>query len=183
MQTDFTNSLHSAPFLLGQVYDTSTRQIDSSVAKTVINFGQPVSLDSNGKTVSALYGSNTGGLSIANAKLAYFGVAIRANYEMSGGVLNTSAGSPAVIVTSGTEQYPIGSQVSVMKMGRVVVKVDTATTGTIGTPVYYDVSAKTIITHTAAPTDGIQIGTLVTAASDGGLAAIQMCKVLINPLI
>lgn len=162
MQTDFTNYLSSSPFLLGQVYDTSTCQIDSSVAKTVINFGQPVSLNSDGKTVSALYGSNTGGLSVDDAKLAFFGIAISAN----------SAG-----------QYDIGSQVSVMRMGRVVVKVDTATTGTIGTPVYYDVAAKTIITHTAAPTNGIQIGTLLTAASDGGLAAIQICKVLVNPLI
>ncbi len=172
MQIDFRNSLNSGPFLLGQVYDTSIHQIDSSVGKTVIGFGVPVSLDPGGNGVSAL-----------GDAAKYYGIAIRTNYEVSGGVLNNSAGSGAVMVTSGTDQYPIGSQVSVMRMGRVVVKINTATVTTIGTPVYYTAADGVITSDTTEPKDSVQIGTLVTTASDGGLAAIQMCNVLINKLI
>lgn len=179
MQIDFSTSLDSAQFLLGQVYDTSISQIDSYTAKTVINFGQPVSINTDG-TVSAL-----------TDKTKYFGIAIRANYQVAGGVLNTNPGIPAVTVTSNLiDQYPVGSQVSVMRMGRVVIRVNTATSVLVGTTAWYKVDG-TIISADTDPlaAAGVVIGQCLTtpvaatSATVGGLVAIQMNNVLINKLI
>lgn len=85
---------YSQPYLVGQVADTSLRQIDSFIAEGTVEFGTPV-IRGTDKTCQVKQ---------SNSKTEFLGIAVR-----------------DVIQTSGN--YPNKKMVAVLTKGRIVIKV------------------------------------------------------------
>ena len=173
MQTNYDNALEAKKFLLGQDYDSSISQIDSYITKTVIGFGQPVMLSE----------APVAGVSLLNTITGFLGIALRTNYQVVGATVSTISGTLVNLDDSQEGKYPIGAQIAVMRMGRIVVKVDTVTTNVIGTKVWFRKDTNLITSSDAVDaTHGVQIGILLTPVQADGTAAIQIANVQINKL-
>ena len=173
MQIDFSTAITSAEGLVGGLYDTSLNQIDSFVAGEDIPFGCPVEYDFTNNVIKKL----------TSAQTAFLGVAMRTNYAVPGNTTTSlTADFPGDIV-SGTSSYPKGSQVSVMKMGRMFVKVTTATTKTMGAKITFNKTTFVYLADEANAATNFVIGRAVRVPSkDGIIVPIQVLGVTQIPL-
>ena len=171
MQKDFSDSLESKPYLLGQVIDTSISQIDSYIAEDDIKFGQLVQLGTDPykqvKTLPA--GDLTGAI----------GIAVRTNMQPFGSQLaEDDGGDSNIITTTAEDTYTKGSMVSVMRLGRAALMVDSLsgaqTAGVID--LWYDEDTKTNIASSATVSDAIKIGRLMEQPVAGKIAQVQINK-------
>lgn len=180
MQTSFSNSLISKPYFVGQILDDSLKQVDSYAAETAISFGQPVQLGTDPtKQVKALVAGGT-----------FFGIAIGTNYANAGGVLSTNTTTEQLVNVTSNNSWtnPIGSMVSVMKLGRIVIQVGaTVSNSTVGTTQawYQTASSNSALIGTIRASDGnpssgseafILIGTFLSVPIANNLAVIQVNK-------
>lgn len=178
MQINFDTAINSAEGLVGGLYDTSLNQIDSFVAGEDIPFGCPVEYDFTNNVIKKL----------TSAQTAFLGVAMRTNYAVPGSVLAATAAVTAsdqvTTITSGISSFPAGSQVSVMKMGRIFVKVTTATTKTIGAKITFNKTSFFYLSDEANSSGNLVIGRAVRVPSkDGIIVPIQVLGVTQFPLI
>lgn len=186
-----TYQIYSSALILGQVYDTSTSQLDSYAAEEVIKFGQPVMLGTLiGKASSAV--SNTAeqpginkiiSVKALTATGTFLGIAIRSQFQPIGSVLTADNTTDYVEnVTTALDQYPIGSNLTIMKLGRVVVNVTQGAANT-GLLAYY-VPATGVIqgvdTTTNKPANSVAIGTLQW---NPGANTTALCVLQVNNLI
>jgi len=175
MQKDFSYSLNSNPFLIGNVLDGSRAQVDSYIAETVIPFGAPVILGTDGVRQVRL-------ATVGAAVTSFIGIALRQNQQPSGGVLApNNTGEQPVIMSIGMNSYPIGSPVAIARSGRVIVFVTTVTQAVVGTTrAVYTMATGLITTQTAVATTGAQLdlGFILTVPVAGQLCAIQINKLL-----
>jgi hypothetical protein len=177
MQKDFSYSLNSNPFLLGNVWDGSLAQVDSYLAETAIPFGAPVVLGSDPTKQVKLATSTT-----STTGLGWLGIALRQNQLPSGGVLAPdSTGEQPVIMSTSVSSYPIGSPVAIAKSGRVIVPVTTVVDAVVGTTrAVYTFATGKITTQNSAVTanTAIDLGFVLTVPVAGQLCAIQINKLL-----
>jgi hypothetical protein len=177
MQKDFSYSLNSNPFLLGNIWDGSLAQVDSYIAETVIPFGAPVVLGTDGTRQVKVATSTT-----STTGLGWLGIALRQNQLPSGGVLApNNTGEQPVIMSTAVNSYPIGSPIAIAKTGRVIVLVTTATNNVVGTTrAVYTFATGLITTQNAAVVDNtaIDLGFVLTVPVAGQLCAIQINKLL-----
>jgi len=176
MQKDFSYSLNSNPFLIGNVLDGSRAQVDSYIAETVIPFGAPVILGTDGLRQVRL-------ATVGAAGTSFIGIALRQNQLPSGGVLaiNNTGEQPVIMSTGPLDSYPIGSPIAIARTGRVIVLVTTVTQAIVGTTrAVYTMATGLITTQTAVATTGAQLdlGFILTVPVAGQLCAIQINKLL-----
>lgn len=183
MQKDFSYSLNSNPFLLGNLLDGSISQVDSYVAEidllgaTSIPFGHPVVLgtDPTRQVKRAFTGTSA-------TVTSFIGIALRQNQLPSGGVLaGNNAGDQPVIMSTSINAYLDGFPIAIARSGRVVVLVTTVTQAVVGTTrAVYTLATGLITTQTAAATAGTQLdlGFVLTVPVAGQLCAIQINKLL-----
>ena len=175
MQKDFSYSLNSNPFLLGNLWDASFSQVDSYIAENLIPFGAPVILGTD--PVRQVKLATTGATATS-----FLGIALRQNHLSSGGVLATNnTGEQPVIMSTAVEAYPVGSPIAIARSGRVVISVNTVTQNVVGTTrAVYTMATGLITTQTAAATNGTQLdlGFVLTVPVAGQLCAIQINKLL-----
>lgn len=177
MQKDFSYSLDSNPFLLGNIWDGSLAQVDSYIAETAIPFGAPVVLGSDPTKQVKVATTGT-----SPTVTSFIGIALRQNQLPSGGVLApNNTGEQPVIMSTAVNSYPIGSPIAIAKTGRVIVLVTTVTSAVVGvTRAVYTLATGLITTQTAAATGGAQLdlGFVLTVPVAGQLCAIQINKLL-----
>lgn len=175
MQKDFSNSLNSNPFLLGNIWDGSLAQVDSYIAETAIPFGAPVILGTDGVRQVKL-------ATVGATVTSFIGIALRQNQLPSGGVLAPdNTGEQPVIMSTSINSYPIGSPIAIAKTGRIIILVNTVTQNVVGTTrAVYTMATGLITTQTAAATGGTQLdlGFVLTVPVAGQLCAIQINKLL-----
>ena len=171
MQTNFDTAIVSKLGLVGGLFDSSLNQIDSYSAKEDIPFGTPVEYDAATKTVKKL--TATGQL---------LGIAMRTNYAVPGSVLNENVNdenpSPTTI-TSSAVSYPAGSQVSVMKTGRMFVNIATVTQAGYGNNIFFTVNTGFVVQTAATLSGSYLVGmSLSDTAVVGNLIPIQVNAVV-----
>jgi hypothetical protein len=163
MQTNFDTAIVSKLGLVGGLYDTSLNQIDSYSAGEDIPFGTPVEYDQTNKVVKKL--TNTGKM---------LGIAMRTNYAVPGSVLGDAADKPATIIIS----YPAGSQVSVMKTGRMFVTIKTSTQNVYGNKIFF-----TVGTGFEVSADTIQNSYLVGISLSDTAVADKLIPIQVNAVV
>jgi hypothetical protein len=175
MQKDFSYSLNSNPYLIGNLWDGSLAQVDSYIAETAIPFGAPVILGSDPTKQVKL-------ATVGATVTSFIGIALRQNQLASGGVLAPDAtGEQPVIMSTAVSSYPIGSPIAIAKTGRIIVLVTTVTQSLVGTTrAVYTMATGLITAQTAAATTGTQLdlGFVLTVPVAGQLCAIQINKLL-----
>jgi len=171
MQKDFSNALRSNRWLVGQMLDNSSAQIDTYIAESFIPFGSPVVLgtDPTKQVRSPLVGEAA----------RYFGIAVREDKEMQGGVLSTSqADEFQVNMTSSLSGFPIGSVLCVARRGRIVIPaITTVIQAVVGTTrATFVISSGQYITQTATATANtvIDLGMVMSVPVVGQLCAIEI---------
>lgn len=170
MQTNFDTAIVSKLGLVGGLFDSSLNQIDSYSAKEDIPFGTPVEYDAATKTVKKL---------TATGKL--LGIAMRTNYAVPGSVLNEDDEnpSPTTTITSSAVSYPTGSQVSVMKTGRMFVNIATVTQAGYGNNIFFTVDTGFVVQTAATLSGSYLVGmSLSDTAVVGNLIPIQVNAVV-----
>jgi len=168
MQTNFDTAIVSKLGLVGGLYDTSLNQIDSYSAGEDIPFGTPVEYDATNKVVKKL---------TATGKM--LGIAMRTNYAVPGSVLEDEADKPATIITSSAISYPAGSQVSVMKTGRMFVTITTVTQAGYGNNIFFTVNTGFVIQAAATLSGSYLVGiSLSNTAVADNLIPIQVNAVV-----
>lgn len=175
MQKDFSYSLNSNPYLIGNLWDGSFAQVDSYIAETAIPFGAPVILGSDPTKQVKL-------ATVGATVTSFIGIALRQNQLPSGGVLAPdNTGEQPVIMSTAINSYPIGSPIAIARTGRIIILVNTVTQNVVGTTrAVYTVASGLITTQTAAATGGAQLdlGFVLTVPVAGQLCAIQINKLL-----
>jgi hypothetical protein len=167
MQTNFDTAIESKLGLVGGLYDTSLNQIDSYSAGEDIPFGTPVEYDQTNKVVKKL--TTTGKM---------LGIAMRTNYAVPGSVLGNAADKPATIITSSAISYPAGSQVSVMKTGRMFVTIKTSTQNVYGNKIFF-----TVGTGFEVSADTIQNSYLVGISLSDTAVADKLIPIQVNAVV
>lgn len=153
MQTVYT--LYNDPWALGQIADTSLRQVDSFLANGAVGIGKPVVRSTDPARQCAQAGLATGQAALI------FGIALASQtIEQS---------------SAGVVQYADKDTVPVMRKGRVVV--ETATAVVAGAPANYVYASGKW--DDAAVAAGVEAPVLirarfVTATAAAGLAVLEI---------
>jgi hypothetical protein len=188
MQRNYNYSLNSAPFLLGQIYDTSLVQIDCFSAEEDIAFGGFVQ---NGTSIPAGQGTSASLVKRLTATGRFIGVALRSNIQPLGAVVATAekvadgSATSQVTLTHGFNSYPAGASVPIMRVGRVAILIPVGTIMTnaaIGATLVWNTTTSTM-TFSALPVveilaTAINIGTMASLPVVEKLAIVQINKLL-----